>query len=52
MSIVVKWRRAAIAALAASCALCADADDWREMMWEAPVALRGGVTIRAYALDK
>jgi len=52
MSIVVKWRRAAIAALAASCALCADADDWRELMWARHVALCDGVTIRAYALEE
>ncbi len=31
---------------------CAVADDWRDFMWEKPVALRDGVTLRAYALEK
>ena len=39
-------------AVALAAVLGVHADDWREMMWEAPVALRDGVTIRAYALDK
>ena len=30
----------------------APADDWREQMWKQPVALREGVTARAYALEE
>ena len=30
----------------------ADARDWRDLMWERSVALREGVTLRAYALEK
>lgn len=41
----------AAASLAAMSAFCAAADDWRDLMWERPVALREGVTVRAYALD-
>jgi len=32
--------------------LCAFGDDWREEMWEHPVRLRDGVSVRAYALDE
>ena len=39
-------------ALALSCVSCAMADDWRDMMWESPVALCNGVTLRAYALEE
>ena len=28
------------------------ADDWRKLMWEKPVSLCEGVTLRAYALDE
>ena len=43
---------ATLAALAAMSALCAAADDWRELMWERPVAIGHGVSLRAYALDE
>jgi hypothetical protein len=44
--------KAASTSLAAMFALCATADDWRELMWERPVALCEGMTLRAYALEE
>ena len=41
-----------IAAFFALIALYCPADGWRDWMWERPVILREGVTLRAYALDK
>ena len=47
----MKLHGAALAALAAMFVLCAAADDWRELMWERPVSIGRGVSLRAYALD-
>ena len=41
-----------IVAFFALIALYCPADGWRDWMWERPVILREGVTLRAYALDK
>ena len=38
-------------AVAALTALCANAGDWRELMWEEPVALREGVVLRAHGFS-
>lgn len=51
MKTTMNGGRAALAALAAMSALCAAADDWRELMWERPVSIGRGVSLRAYALD-
>ena len=40
------------AAIAAMSAFCVTADDWRDMMWERPVSIGHGVSLRAYALDE
>ena len=48
----LKSQKLMMAAFFALIALCCPADGWRDWMWERPVALREGVTLRAYALDK
>ena len=52
MPITAKICRKALAVLATSCAWSAVADDWSEQMWNRPVALCKGITVRAYALTK
>ena len=47
----VKIRSYGIALLGVLVSAVADAADWRDDMWERPVALREGVTARAYTLD-
>lgn len=45
------WTKCGSALLGVLVFAVADAGDWRDDMWERPVALREGVTARAYALD-
>lgn len=52
METIKNGGKAALAALAAMFVLCAAADDWRDLMWERPVAIGHGVSLRAYALDE
>lgn len=52
MKDIAMQTKAVLVSLAAALALGATAGDWRELMWERPVALCEGVALRAYALDK
>jgi len=52
MNVEAEWRKVGLLALVVACGSCAMADDWRDMMWESPVALCNGVTLRAYALEE